>query len=83
MKLERKQLIHCNFAGAVLAAGTGIVLLSSPQSRAAAAVDNDPLAEVVVTGSLISDPNHVAPSPIVITSSEDLRQAAECRSRRR
>ena len=75
MKLERKQLIHCNFAGAVLAAGTGIALLSSPQSRAAAAVDNDPLAEVVVTGSLISDPNHVAPSPIVITSSEDLRQS--------
>jgi len=36
---------------------------------------NDSLAEVVVTGSLITDPNHVASSPIVITSSEDLKQS--------
>jgi iron complex outermembrane receptor protein len=32
------------------------------------------LEEVVVTGSLISDPNHVAPSPIVIATAEDLQQ---------
>jgi iron complex outermembrane receptor protein len=36
---------------------------------------NDQLAEVVVTGSLITDPNHVASSPIVITSAEDLKQS--------
>jgi iron complex outermembrane receptor protein len=35
----------------------------------------DQLAEVVVTGSLITDPNHVSPSPIVITSADDLRQS--------
>jgi iron complex outermembrane recepter protein len=33
------------------------------------------LEEVVVTGSLISDPNHVAPSPIVITTAEDLQHS--------
>lgn len=32
------------------------------------------LEEVVVTGSLITDPNHVAPSPIVIATAEELRQ---------
>jgi iron complex outermembrane receptor protein len=36
---------------------------------------SDQLAEVVVTGSLITDPNHVASSPIVITSAEDLKQS--------
>ena len=36
---------------------------------------SDSLAEVVVTGSLITDPNHVASSPIVITSAEDLKQS--------
>ena len=33
------------------------------------------LAEVVVTGSLIQDPNRVSPSPIVITTAEDLKQS--------
>lgn len=32
------------------------------------------LEEVIVTGTLISDPNHVAPSPIVIASAEELKQ---------
>ena len=32
------------------------------------------LEEVVVTGSLISDPNHVAPSPIVIADAEALKE---------
>jgi iron complex outermembrane receptor protein len=32
------------------------------------------LEEVIVTGTLISDPNHVAPSPIVIATAEELRQ---------
>ena len=36
---------------------------------------DDKLEEVVVTGSLISDPNRVSPSPIVITTMEDLKQS--------
>jgi outer membrane receptor protein involved in Fe transport len=36
---------------------------------------DDKLQEVVVTGSLISDPNRVSPSPIVITTMEDLKQS--------
>jgi len=63
---------------------TGTVWLLAPWlfgGAAAQAADetpapaNDQLAEVVVTGSLITDPNHVSPSPIVITSSEDLKQS--------
>lgn len=55
-----------------------LVLSAIPAAQAAdetAPAPNDQLAEVVVTGSLITDPNHVSPSPIVITSSEDLRQS--------
>src|SRR2546430_3712038 len=33
------------------------------------------LAEVVVTGSLISDPNRTSSSPIVITTAQDLQQS--------
>ena len=40
-----------------------------------AAPAGDSLAEIVVTGSLIVDPNHESSSPIVITSTEDLQQA--------
>ncbi len=45
-------------------------------ASAAAAQEAKPglLEEVIVTGTLISDPNHVAPSPIVIASAEELRQ---------
>jgi len=61
--------------GAVVAA----VLWGSSATHAAEetapAAANDQLAEVVVTGSLITDPNHISPSPIVITSAEDLKQS--------
>jgi outer membrane receptor protein involved in Fe transport len=37
--------------------------------------EDSKVAEVVVTGSLITDPNRVSPSPIVITTMEDLKQS--------
>lgn len=49
---------------------TAVVSTVHAQDEAAAGR----LEEVVVTGSLISDPNHVAPSPIVIATAEDLKQ---------
>jgi iron complex outermembrane receptor protein len=51
--------------------------LSATAAGAAQGQDVPPgggLEEVVVTGSLISDPNHVAPSPIVIVTADDLKQ---------
>jgi iron complex outermembrane receptor protein len=59
--------------GAVVAAA----LLASTQAGAAEETtpSSNELAEVVVTGSLITDPNHVSPSPIVITTAQDLRQS--------
>jgi outer membrane receptor protein involved in Fe transport len=36
---------------------------------------DDKLQEVVVTGSLITDPNRASPSPIVITTLDDLKQS--------
>jgi outer membrane receptor protein involved in Fe transport len=36
---------------------------------------DEKLQEVVVTGSLITDPNRASPSPIVITTLEDLKQS--------
>jgi iron complex outermembrane recepter protein len=35
------------------------------------------LAQIVITGSIIQSPNQVSPSPIVITSAEDLRHSGQ------
>lgn len=45
-------------------------------TNAALAQETQPgnLEEIIVTGTLISDPNHVAPSPIVIATAEELKQ---------
>ena len=51
--------------------------LSATVASTAHAQDEQPggnLEEIVVTGSLISDPNHVAPSPIVIVTAQDLKE---------
>jgi len=55
-----------------LAAGVSAAIVNTAQAQDEPAAGG--LEEVVVTGSLISDPNHVAPSPIVIATAEDLQQ---------
>lgn len=55
-----------------LAAGMSATMASTAHAQDEQAAGG--LEEIVVTGSLISDPNHVAPSPIVITTAEDLQQ---------
>src|SRR5256885_9799702 len=57
-------------ATATLVAGT-----AARAAEEATPGPTDQLAEVVITGSLITDPNHVSPSPIVITSADDLKQS--------
>ena len=49
--------------------------LAASAAHSQDAQPNDGLAEVVVTGSLIQDPNRISPSPIVITTAEDLKQS--------
>src|SRR2546430_3497038 len=44
-------------------------------AEGADAAADQKLAEVVVTGSLISDPNRTSSSPIVITTVQDLQQS--------
>src|SRR5256885_8827409 len=44
-------------------------------AEGAGAAADEKLAEVVVTGSLISDPNRTSSSPIVITTAQDLQQS--------
>src|SRR2546429_4264718 len=44
-------------------------------AEGADAAADEKLAEVVVTGSLISDPNRASSSPIVITTAQDLQQS--------
>src|SRR2546429_6506984 len=44
-------------------------------AEGAGAAADEKLAEVVVTGSLISDPNRASSSPIVITTAQDLQQS--------
>ena len=41
---------------------------------ASTAGSGDALAAIVVTGSLITDPNHISSSPIVITSADDVKK---------
>jgi iron complex outermembrane recepter protein len=54
----------------------GMIALFAASFARAADSPNSATAveEVIVTGSLISDPNHVAPSPIVIATAEALKQ---------
>src|SRR5688572_22633451 len=63
-------------ARAALTVATTAGALCTPAARVAAqeAEANAGLGEVVVTGSLIQDPNRESPSPIVITTAEDLKQ---------
>src|ERR1044071_4161175 len=55
---------------AVSAFGTAPVMAADGD-----AAPDEKLQEVVVTGSLISEPNRASPSPIVITTMEDLKQS--------
>jgi outer membrane receptor protein involved in Fe transport len=61
---------------ATSSAALAMTIAAILNASAAAAQEAKPglLEEVIVTGTLISDPNHVAPSPIVIASAEELRQ---------
>jgi len=55
---------------------TGVALMLPPKAVAAEGdAASDKLEEVVVTGSLITDPNRASPSPIVITTLDDLKQS--------
>jgi iron complex outermembrane receptor protein len=53
----------------------GATIAASFAARAADVSAEGSLEEVVVTGSLISDPNRVSPSPIVISPIEELKQS--------
>lgn len=56
-------------AGALTTLAMSAAVAAEDQSAATSSLET-----VVVTGSLIQDPNHVAPSPIVISSAEDLKK---------
>lgn len=62
---------HCRLAGISL---TSTLALCGPV-YGADNTDQGQLEEVIVTGSLISDPNRESPSPIVITTMSDLQKS--------
>jgi iron complex outermembrane recepter protein len=64
----RRQLLCGGAAGAML-----ISFATGAGAQTAAGADNE-IDEVVVTGSLIASPNYTAPSPIVTTTAEQLKQ---------
>ena len=61
--------------GFVLAVLSLLAASASAADTTAASASSDEIAEVVVTGSLIVDPNHQSASPIVITTATDLQQS--------
>ncbi len=62
-----------------LAMGTLSLLATSVPAadKTSAGAKEDDLAEIVVTGSLIADPNNRSASPIVITTAADLQQSGK------
>jgi outer membrane receptor protein involved in Fe transport len=58
-----------------LAGAAAAVAVVAPAQAADDEGTDEKVQEVVVTGSLITDPNRVSPSPIVITTMEDLKQS--------
>jgi iron complex outermembrane receptor protein len=50
-------------------------LFSGARAAETAAAASDALEEITVTGSLIKDPNHESSSPIIITTTDDLKQS--------
>jgi iron complex outermembrane recepter protein len=63
------------FRGLALAAVGLLAGTATAADTTAATSSSDEIAEVVVTGSLIIDPNHQSASPIVITTAADLQQS--------
>ena len=63
----------------LMACVTAATSLGGNAARAAdeTSAPAEDLAEVVVTGSIIQSPNQVSPSPVVITSAEDLRGSGQ------
>jgi outer membrane receptor protein involved in Fe transport len=59
----------------VLAGAAAAFTAATPVQAADDEAADDKVQEVVVTGSLITDPNRASPSPIVITTLEDLKQS--------
>ncbi len=58
-----------------IAVGAALALPAQVMGADGDAPTDEKLQEVVVTGSLISDPNRASPSPVVITTMEDLKQS--------
>src|SRR5688572_26019284 len=58
-----------------MAIGATLVLPAQAMAADTDASADEKLQEVVVTGSLITDPNRASPSPIVITTIDDLKQS--------
>ncbi len=79
-------MTDCNrtdYMGAAVARLTAVVLGASAAlclsaaafgANASAADSGDSLTAIVVTGSLIKDPNHISSSPIVITTADDVKK---------
>lgn len=72
LQLSVRNMFSCCFA---LAAVSLLAVAASAADTTAASANSDQLAEIVVTGSLITDPNHQSASPIVITTATDLQQS--------
>ena len=64
-------------ATALLLGALSLGAAGASAAEEATPAPSEDLAEVVITGSIIQSPNQLSPSPIVITSAEDLRQSGQ------
>jgi iron complex outermembrane receptor protein len=75
LRRVRQSLATVPGVAAGIAMSAALVAPGQAMSAEGDASPDEALQEVVVTGSLISDPNRASPSPIVITTLEDLKQS--------
>ena len=78
-----RSTIRCYFAQCGALSLLAASASAADTTAATSSANEDDLAEIVVTGSLIVDPNNRSASPIVITTAADLQQTGACDSSNR
>lgn len=68
--VKKTRISKLKYAAAPLA--LGLALISTPSFAQDAAAEEEPASEIVVTGSLIQNPNVVSTSPVTVVGAEEI-----------
>ncbi|MBJ7527613.1 MAG: hypothetical protein JHD10_10315, partial [Sphingomonadaceae bacterium] len=68
--MKKTRISNLKYAAAPLA--LGLALISTPSFAQDAAAEEEPAGEIIVTGSLITNPNLERSAPVNVTTSEEI-----------